>query len=87
MSEQNTTVDLSNVSKDLPLLDFYEQIDALRKSRLSLTLRTPKDDASPEERNALYEEQKTQILSFVNLLHDSLLTEHGKVLLCLYQLE
>jgi hypothetical protein len=55
------------------------------KARLSLSLRAPDDDASLEDKNILYDEQKMKILNFVELLHDSLITEHGKVLLCLYQ--
>jgi hypothetical protein len=45
----------------------------------------PDEDMTLDEKNALYDEQKMKILSFVELLHDSLITEHGKVLLCLYQ--
>lgn len=40
-----------------------------------------------EEKQQLHEEQKLRILNFVELLHDSLITEHGKVLLWLYQCE
>jgi hypothetical protein len=54
---------------------------------LCLTLRSPDDEMTLEEKLQLYDEQKLRILNFVELLHDSLITEHGKVLLCLYQCE
>ena len=68
-------------------LSIFEQFEMIDKARLSLNLRSPNDDATLEEKNALYDEQKMKILNFVELLHDSLITEHGKVLLCLYQCE
>jgi hypothetical protein len=68
-------------------LTIFEQFEIIDKARLSLNLRSPNDDATLEEKNTLYDEQKIKILNFVDLLHDSLLTEHGKVLLCLYQCE
>ena len=66
-------------------LTIFEQFEMINKARLSLSLRSPNDDASLEDKMNLYEEQKSKILNFVDLLHDSLITEHGKVLLCLYQ--
>ena len=68
-------------------LNFSEQMDAISKARLSLSLKAPDDDATLEEKNELYEEQRTRILNFVELLHDSLICEHGKVLLCLFHCE
>ena len=68
-------------------LTIFEQFELIDKARLTLSLRSPNDDATLEEKNALYDEQKLKILNFVELLHDSLITEHGKVLLCLYQCE
>ena len=68
-------------------LTIFEQFEMIDKSRLTLSLKSPNDDATLEEKNALYDEQKLKILNFVELLHDSLITEHGKVLLCLYQCE
>ncbi len=68
-------------------LTIFEQFEMIDKARLSLSLRSPNDDATLEEKNALYDEQKLKILNFVDLLHDALITEHGKVLLCLYQCE
>ncbi len=68
-----------------PCLNFFEQMEIISKARLCLSLKAPDDDMALEEKNALYEEQKTRIVNFVELLHDSLLCEHGKVLLCLYQ--
>ena len=68
-------------------LTIFEQFEMINKARLSLSLRSPNDDASLEDKMNLYEEQKSKILNFVDLLHDSLITEHGKVLLCLYQCE
>ena len=62
-------------------------MDAIAKARLCLSLKVPDDEMMLEEKNALYDEQKQKILHFVELLHDSLITEHGKVLLCLYQCE
>ena len=84
----NTTAnDLTPVTDYKPCLNFTEQMDVISKSRLCLSLKVPDDDMTLEERNALYDEQKQKILNFVELLHDSLLCEHGKVLLCLYQCE
>jgi hypothetical protein len=68
-----------------PCLNFFEQMEVISKSRLCLSLKVPDDDMTLDEKIALHEEQKMKILSFVELLHDSLLCEHGKVLLCLYQ--
>ena len=68
-------------------LTIFEQFEMIDKARLSLNFRAPNDNATLEEKNALYDEQKLKILNFVELLHDSLITEHGKVLLCLYQCE
>ena len=68
-------------------LTIFEQFEMIDKARLTLSLRSPNDDATLEEKNALYDEQKLKILNFIELLHDSLITEHGKVLLCLYQCE
>jgi hypothetical protein len=68
-------------------LNFSEQMDAISKARLSLSLKAPDDDETLEEKNELYEEQRTRILNFVELLHDSLICEHGKVLLCLFHCE
>jgi hypothetical protein len=60
-------------------------MEVISKSRLCLSLKVPDEDMTLEEKTALYDEQKQKILSFVELLHDSLITEHGKVLFCLYQ--
>ncbi len=84
----NTTAnDMTPVTEYKPCLNFFEQMEVISKSRLCLSLKAPDDDATLEEKNTLYEEQRMKILNFVELLHDSLITEHGKVLLCLYQLE
>jgi|GEM_PF-2522172 len=66
-------------------LTIFEQFEMIDKARLSLNLRAPDDDATLEDKMNLYDEQKMKILNFVELLHDSLITEHGKALLCLYQ--
>ena len=68
-------------------LTIFEQFEMIDKARLSLSLRAPDDDASLEDKMTLYGEQKMKILNFAELLHDSLITEHGKVLICLYQCE
>ena len=81
----DSTTNLTPVSDYQPCLNFTEQMDVIAKSRLCLSLKAPDDDMTLEEKNALYDEQKQKILSFVELLHDSLITEHGKVLFCLYQ--
>jgi hypothetical protein len=81
----DSTDDLMPATEYKPCLNFFEQMEVISKSRLCLSLKAPDDDMTLEERNALYDEQKQKILSFVELLHDSLLCEHGKVLLCLYQ--
>ena len=73
------------IPEPLPCLNFFEQMDVISKARLCLYLKAAPDEATIEEKNALYEEQRQKILNFVELLHDSLLSEHGKVLLCLYQ--
>ena len=81
----NSTDDLIQMTDYKPCLNFFEQMEVISKSRLCLSLKVPDDDMTLEERNTLYDEQKMKILSFVELLHDSLITEHGKVILCLYQ--
>jgi hypothetical protein len=81
----NTTTEMMPVTDNMPCLNFFDQMEVISKSRLCLSLKVPDDDMTLEEKNALYDEQKKKILSFVELLHDSLITEHGKVLLCLYQ--
>ena len=81
----NYTYDLMPSTDYKPCLNFFEQMEVISKSRLCLSLKAPDDDMTFEEKNALYDEQKQKILSFVELLHDSLICEHGKVLLCLYQ--
>jgi len=74
-------------SEPLPCLNFMQQIDVMSKARLTLSLTAPDDDATLEEKYAHYEEQRLKILNFVELIHDCLITEHGKALLCLYQCE
>jgi hypothetical protein len=81
----DSTDDLTPVTDYKPSLTFFEQKEVISKSRLCLSLKVPDEDMTLEEKNALYDEQKQKILSFVELLHDSLITEHGKVLFCLYQ--
>ena len=81
----DSTDDLIPTTVYKPCLNFFEQMEVISKSRLCLSLKVPDEDMTLDERNALYDEQKQKILSFVELLHDSLITEHGKVLLCLYQ--
>ncbi len=83
------TIDTSDskVPLNQHLLNQFEQYEVLSKACLSLALKAPADDATLEEREKFYRQQHEQILSFVNLLHDSLVSEHGKVLLCLYQCE
>jgi hypothetical protein len=81
----DSTDDMTTVTDYKPCLNFFEQMEAISKSRLCLSLKVSDDGMTLEERNALYDVQKQKILSFVELLHDSLLCEHGKVLLCLYQ--
>ena len=83
----NSTDDLLPITDYKPCLNFFEQMEVISKARLCLSLKAPDDGMTLEEKNALYDEQRTRILNFVELLHDSLLCEHGKVLLCLYQCE
>ena len=83
----NTETDMTLLPEYLPCLNFIEQMEVISKARLSLVLKVAPDDATLEEKNALYEEQKQKILNLVELLHDTMLCEHGKVLLCLYQCE
>ena len=81
----DSTDDLMPTTDYKPCLNFFEQMEVISKSRLCLSLKVPDEDMTLEEKTALYDEQKQKILSFVELLHDSLITEQGKVLLCLYQ--
>ena len=74
-------------SEPLPCLNFMQQIEVMSKARLCLSLTAPTDDATFEEKLLHYEEQREHILNFVNLLNDTMLCEHGKALLCLYQCE
>ena len=83
----DSTDDITPVTDYKPCLNFVDQMEVIAKSRLSLSLKVPDDEMTLEERNALYDDQKQKILNFVDLLHDSLVCEHGKVLLCLYQCE
>jgi len=83
----DSTDDMMSTTEYKPCLNFKEQIDVISKSRICLSLKAPDDDMTLEDRDALYDEQKQKILSFVELLHDSSITEHGKVLLCLFQYE
>jgi hypothetical protein len=80
-----TDAEMMPLTEYQPCLNFFEQMEIISKARLCLSLKVPPDDATLEERMDLYEAQKKKILNFVELLHDSLLCEHGKVLLCLYQ--
>ena len=50
-------------------LTIFEQFEIIDKSRLTLNLRAPDDDATLEEKNALYDEQKLKILNFVELFY------------------
>jgi hypothetical protein len=81
----DSTDDLTPVTDYKPCLNFFEQMEVISKARLCLSLKVPDADMTLDEKIALHEEQKMKILNFVELLHDSLITEHGKVLLCLYQ--
>ncbi len=83
----DSTDEMMPTTEYKPCLNFFEQMEVISKSRLCLSLKVPDDDMTLEERNALHDEQKQKILNFVELLNDSLITEHGKVLLCLYQCE
>ena len=83
----DSTDDLTPVTDYKQCLNFTEQMEVISKSRLCLSLKVPDDDMTLDERNTLYDVQKQKILNFVELLHESLITEHGKVLLCLYQCE
>ena len=81
----DSTDDITPVTDYKPCLNFFDQMEVISKSRLCLSLKVPDDEMTLEEKNTLYDGQKKQILNFVDLLHDSLLCEHSKVLLCLYQ--
>jgi len=80
----NTSPDITP-SEPLPCLNFMQQIDVMSKARLCLSLTAPDDDATLEEKQQHYAEQRERILNFVNLLNDIMVCEHGKALLCLYQ--
>jgi hypothetical protein len=64
-------------------LNFMQQIEITSKARLCLSLTAPDDDTTLEEKQQHYKEQKERILSFVKVLNDTILCEHGKALLCL----
>ncbi len=87
MSSIENSHELIDSLKTLPALDLYEQMEVLSKARLSLALQAPDDDASLEEKMAFHEEQREKILNFVNLIASSMVSEHGRTLLCLYQCE
>ena len=85
----NTSIDTALIQATVykPCINFYQQMDVISQARLSLSLKAPDDGMTLEQKNELYEEQRPRILSFVELLHQSLICEHGKVLLCLYHCE
>ncbi len=83
----NANADMTPVTDYMPCLNFFEQMDVISKARLCLSLKAPADDATLEEKLLHYEEQRERILNFVNLLNDTMVCEHGKALLCLYQCE
>ena len=80
----NASPDIA-LSEPLPCLTFIQQIEVMAKARLCLSLKAPADDATLKEKLLQYEEQRERILNFVNLLNDTMVCEHGKALLCLYQ--
>ena len=84
-----TTTDIAPIPATAykPCINFYEQMEVISKARLSLSLKAPEDGMTLEEKNELYEEQRIRILNFMELLHQSLICEYGKVLLCLYHCE
>ena len=84
-----TTIDTARPPETVykPCINFYEQMDVISNARLSLSLKAPDDEMTLEQKNELYEEQRIQILNFVELLHQSLICENGKVLLCLFHCE
>jgi hypothetical protein len=49
-----------------------QQIDVMSKARLCLSLRAPEEDATLEEKQQHYDEQRERILNFVNLLNDTM---------------
>jgi hypothetical protein len=83
----NANTDMTPVTDYMPCLNFFEQMDVISKARLCLSLKAPADEATLEEKLLHYEEQRERILNFVNLLNDTMVCEHGKTLLCLYQCE
>lgn len=83
----DSTDDITPVTDYKPCLNFFEQMEVISKSRLCLSLKVPDDDMTLEEKLLHYEEQRERILNFVNLLNDTMICEHGKALLCLYQCE
>ena len=80
----NASPDIA-LSGPIPCLTFIQQIEVMAKARLCLSLKAPADDATLKEKLLQYEEQRERILNFVNLLNDTMVCEHGKALLCLYQ--
>jgi len=83
----NSTDDLLPITDYKPCLNFFEQMEIISKARLCLSLKAPDDDMTLEEKQQHYDEQRQRISNFVNLLSDTMVCEHGKALLCLYQCE
>jgi hypothetical protein len=83
----NANNDMTPVTDYMPCLNFFEKIEVMAKAWPCLSLKAPADDATLEEKLLHYEEQRERILNFVNLLNDTMVCEHGKALLCLYQCE
>ena len=81
----NSTDDLLPITDYKPCLNFFEQMEIISKARLCLSLKAPDDDMTLEEKQQHYDEQRQRISNFVNLLSDTMVCEHGKTLLCLYQ--
>lgn len=79
--------EINSVTWNPHLLDQFEQYEIFSKAALSLYLVAPDDDATVEENNILRDEQREQIMNFVNLLHDAAISREGKLLLCLYHCE
>ena len=76
--------EINSVTWNPHLLDQFEQYEVLSKAALSLYLVAPDDDASLEEKNSLREEQREQIMNFVDLLQKFVISQEGKILISVF---
>lgn len=67
-----------------PALTKEEQLELFQKSRLCLYLAAPSDLYDDDETENLRKHQLQRIDSFLNLLHEMLLIDHGRCLISVH---